>query len=262
VSKEGYTFGLYNHLFGSAEINTKDWEYLISFRPSHDVQRSLKIKFQPARIVHRIEDAYGPINLDFYPVTVTSLPVISGKRVTPEEFISFIRLHLNDTFIDTEFASVSPYDDVEAEKWKSSNPINAVIHWDMKTAGGWINPDDGSVVVSEFTSQYWIFSTIWTPDDLAHPVSGNRQFGFTSNNDGTYTFYTRGADRITDLTGHLAAARIVFGKGHQLWLSLQDKIATFVNRNSGGAKVEQNVSTREQWDRIKRDNHKPTTSWL
>lgn len=57
--------------------------------------------------------------------------------------------------------------------------------------------DDGTVVATEVTDNSWIFTTAWTPEDHRHPVTGNREFGYTDHGDGTVTFYTRGVDRIT-----------------------------------------------------------------
>ena len=55
----------------------------------------------------------------------------------------------------------------ESKKWNSPSPLTSVVHIDMKMGWGWPlgldNPDDGSVVVSEITPQYWIFSTIFAP---------------------------------------------------------------------------------------------------
>jgi hypothetical protein len=44
----------------------------------------------------------------------------------------------------------------------------AVVSIDMFSSG--VNVDDGAVVLSEITSDHWIFSTLWTPDDGDHPV--------------------------------------------------------------------------------------------
>ncbi len=44
---------------------------------------------------------------------------------------------------------------------------------------------------------HWAFTTITTPENSLHPVSGSREFGFEKNDDGTVTFYTRGVDSPT-----------------------------------------------------------------
>ncbi|RAV27409.1 hypothetical protein [Sinomicrobium soli] len=70
--------------------------------------------------------------------------------------------------------------------------LRAVIGIDIK------GPDNESVIVSDYNTEKWTFSTIFDPKYGEHPVSGNRDFGYTQNGDGSYTFYTRGVDRLTD----------------------------------------------------------------
>jgi Phage-related lysozyme (muraminidase) len=235
-----------------------EWASLISFRPPVSVQTAVKGKGIHWH-VHRIEDAYGDINLDYYPVTVTRLPTVAGRMLTAEELLSHVRLNLN-RFVDTNNSEFAPYDSGEARTWSSSSPLGSVVHIDMKAAGGWINVDDGSVVVSEYAADHWIFSTIWTVLDQAHPVSGNRRFGFTR--EGTsYTFYTRGADRCTGLLD-TAAMAIVFSAAHNLWLSLQRGIASFITSSGGSASVGTATSVRTPWSSIQPTYHHPTVGWV
>lgn len=248
-------------LFHTA-LNFEDWKDLVSFRPSHDVQRSVQERFW---FIQKIEYALGPVNLDYYPVKVTTLPIIGGHRATASEFLSYIRKNLN-ALIDTNISDIEPYDPTEGQKWASSNPLKAAMTWNFIVAGEFLgvylgNLNDGSVVVSEFGPQHWIFSTIWTPRDLLHPVTGMRQFGYIVNDDNSYTFYTRGADRTTDHIGY-AASTLVFNTAHQLWLSLQGKIKEFVKRSDGDAAVEQFISTRENWGYIRNNHYRPTIDWI
>lgn len=236
-----------------------EWEPLISFRPSTAIQTAVKGKGIHWHI-HRIEDANGDINLDFYPVTITRLPSISGRTVTAEELLSHIRLNIN-SFVDTNVSEFSPYDNDEARVWRSTTPLGSVIHIDMKSTHGLLNLDDGSVVVSEFAADHWIFSTIWTVLDQGHPVSGNRQFGFTPDEGGGYVFYTRGADRTTSLLD-VAAMSMVFAAAHSLWLSLQQRIAAFVNSNGGSASIGTATSIRTPWTAIQSAYHHPTVGWV
>ena len=89
-----------------------------------------------------------------------------------------------------------------------------------------------AVVLSEVSTDHWIFSTIWTPEDGGHPVSGNREFGFAPSSAEEVIFYTRGADRTTSVADSLGEAT-VFGAAHQLWLSFQRRLAAYVNSNGG-----------------------------
>lgn len=243
----------------------KDWADLISFRPPHDVQKSITDRALMKGLVcdwdiHHIEDATGDINLDYYPIRVTTLPTVDGKRLSAEELLSKIRLNINQ-FVDTNITEFSPYDNKESEKWNSSSPLTSVVHIDMKAWEGWLNPDDGSVVASEITPQYWIFSTIFAPSDCAHPVSGNRQFGFIQQPDGSYIFYTRGADRPTRLIDKTMSST-VFGAADKLWRSFQDKTANFINTNGGIATIDPPTSERYDWGTVQSQYHHPKTSWL
>ena len=240
------------------------WAELVSLRAPTTVQQRVRDKNPGNRwYVHRLENALGPISLDYYPVRVTRLPtqipdIVSSPSAT--DLLRHIRYHIND-FIDTTNCEFSPYDSAEGTKWLSADPLGAVIHIDMKTLGGWFNPDDGSVVCSAITPQYWVFSTVWTTGDFGHPVSGNRMFGFVTNADGSYTFFTRGADRTTSAADY-NGSKIVFGSAHTLWQSLQQKIAAFVNANGGAATVETPVVARYDWPQVLARYHEPTVEWL
>ncbi|CAA9377131.1 MAG: hypothetical protein AVDCRST_MAG93-8906 [uncultured Chloroflexia bacterium] len=167
-------------------------------------------------------------------------------------------------FFDTRYAEFSPYDEIEGNKW-SYSPLTTVGHFDMN---GWLNLDDGSVVCSEFAPDHWIFSTLWTPDDQDHPVSGNREFGFfvpenPSGGDPYYVFYTRGADRPTGLLDY-AVSNTIFAAAHSLWTSFQVKLTLFIDKNGGEANLRHPYSCRYDWDTVRASYHNPTptTPWL
>ncbi|MEQ9466624.1 MAG: hypothetical protein RLN88_04380 [Ekhidna sp.] len=128
----------------------------------------------------------------------------------------------------------------------SGNELGTIIHIDL-------SPHDGTVIVTEAENNRWIFSVIRSPLDLHHPVSGNREFGFTQNSDGSYTFYTMGVDRLTqpiaslvrDLR-YLIDGQDMMNRADDLWMSFQDKIKEFVEQNGGSATL---PSQRNQGDR-------------
>jgi hypothetical protein len=86
--------------------------------------------------------------------------------------------------------------------------------------------EEGSVVTTAYGADHWIFSTVWTPKDLYHPVSGNRQFGAVDNGNGTATFYTRAADRLSQrylvYAGYLGLD--IYERGGAVWLSFQNHL--------------------------------------
>jgi hypothetical protein len=244
------------------------WERLISFRPPEAMQAGLNARFGlfgPTRVVHAIEDAKGPINLDFYPVRVSALPTDGGSTMTAEQLLEFVRRNIN-SFVDgaPNGCTFQPYDAlIDTGAWLPPFlPLpfpGAVISIDMFSSG--INVDDGAVVAAEVASDHWIFSTLWTPDDGGHPVSGNRQFGFVPASAGEFVFFTRGADRTTSALDSVASAT-VFGAAHHLWLSFQHRLAAFVNSNGGLATIESATSHRYDWPTVQGTYHHPATNWV
>lgn len=104
-----------------------------------------------------------------------------------------------------------------------------------------------------------------------HPVSGNREFGFAANNDGSYTFYTKGVDRLSDAI--ISALQptptigIPFNQADELWTSFQNKIIAFVNDplngdTSGAAIKGETKKYRPDWVDVKdvRDGKKPLST--
>ncbi|MEV7244443.1 peptidoglycan-binding domain-containing protein [Streptomyces sp. NPDC093248] len=244
------------------------WERLISFRPSGPLQAGLNARFSlfgPSRVVHAIEDAKGPVSLDYYPVRVEALPTDGSSTMTAEQLLEFVRRNLND-FVDgsPDGCNFQPYDpNIDTAAWLPpflpTAFTGAVVSIDMFSSG--VNVDDGSVVLSDNGPDHWVFSTLWTPDDGGHPVSGNREFGFTPGLAGEFVFYTRGADRTTSFIDSAAAAT-VFGAAHQLWLSFQRRLAGFVNGNGGRAIVESPDVNRYDWPTVQSTYHHPSTPWL
>jgi hypothetical protein len=146
--------------------------------------------------------------------------------MSPEQYLEQIRTNIND-FIDTDISRFGPYDDLPGEwnRWTSSNPLGTVLTIDFFGPGP-LNLQNGSVVSIVNTSDQWVFGTVYTPNDGYHPVSGNRQFGVRTNDNGTATFYTRGVDRIS--TDAMRAGNFVadlfgpsgFEQADALWTSL------------------------------------------
>lgn len=243
------------------QVDLSDWVSLLNFVPSQKIQdivsnrNNIILKHHPGLRymrweIQKVENGVGKVNLDYYPVKIQSLPRINGKRVTAANLLSHVRKNINN-YIDKSNSVFTPYDTEETRKWFSSKPLGSIVHIDL---GGWLNPDDGSVIVSNFSPDSWTFSTIQTPHDMQHPVSGNRQFGFTPQPDGSYIFYTRGADRATGILDFVASAgvNIAWEQADKLWKSLQKHIVDFVNNHEGKAWLMPSTSQRYDWDIIKK----------
>jgi hypothetical protein len=202
--------------------------------------------FSDPFFVQKIQNAVGyQINLDKFEINVNSLPVVNGQALTANQFLNYIRLNIN-TFIDNNTATFAPYHDPsdqinDTQRWNSSNPLGSILHLNMV--------DDGSVIVSDYASNYWTVSTIRTPLDGAHPVSGNRKWGYNLNADGSYTYYVTGVDRLT--TGRHEIAQYIFGipfsGADELWESFQSKVSSFVNTHSGSASIGGSIKERPNY---------------
>lgn len=215
------------------------------------------ITVQRIASLQRIDDAYSTaVNMDYFPITVNQLPVINGTRLTPEQFLNHIRININQ-FVDTYYSEFTPYNNYGVDDralWNSSNPLGAVIKIDIK------GPDNGSVIVTDYKSDKWIFSTIYEPIYKTHPVSGNRDFGFIKNDNGSYTFYTRGVDRLTSMDATTVQnseflsymmGGSPFSQADALWTSFQNKINNFVNSHQGSSSVASQEIYRPDWAKVK-----------
>ncbi len=93
--------------------------------------------------------------MDYFPVTVNQLPIVNGIRLTAPQFIEYIRKNIN-SMVNTTYSEFNPYVGYGIDDralWNSSNPLNAVVAIDI--AG----PDNGSVIVSKYSSTGWTFTT-------------------------------------------------------------------------------------------------------
>lgn len=199
-----------------SDNDPKDWEQLVQWPHPHAEQEG---------VVHvqTIEDGMGPINLDFYSITFKKHPTRSLNEVF---------LDLRKHFAVFAHGEAGPYEEEAAtyflpyrgsgsvtdrlgaqnkSLWESPQPTGAVMSFvldnhtpalalaatlrDVK-----IVLEQGDVVVTCATPLQFIFSTVYTKADGFHPVNGNRGFGIRDNNDGSWTFYTMGADRETKVT--------------------------------------------------------------
>lgn len=184
------------------------------------------------------------LNLDYFPVVVKVLPKDpkTGQQFTPEGFLKHIRLNSNH-FVNSKLAvfSASPLlGEANKARWFSEQPVGAVMHINIPFPAG-----DGSVVCTEFASDHWVYATIRAPwrvfgqgHDGKHPVTGLREMGFTKNADGTYTYYTKGVDRMSRKSQAMFAETFMknpFKSADELWESFRQGIYNFVQNNGGSA---------------------------
>lgn len=156
------------------------------------------------------------------------------------------------------FTPYNSYGIDDSTIWNSNSPSGAIISIDIP------GPDNATVITSFSSTDKWTFTTINEPKYGEHPVSGNRDFGYNDNGDGSYTFYTRGVDRLTSWDGELLRllGNVPFNSADNLWISFQNKVSQFVNTHSGVSTTPNPEKYRPNWDLIKDvlDGKKPISS--
>lgn len=241
-----------------------------------------------------LQDAGGKtINFDNFSVTLSQLPIVNGNRLSPEQFVEYVRTHIND-FTGPGNPTFNPHPNIpgEAARWQN-HEIGSVISIDIPFDNGSVILSDYSSTTSMYGSTYgtsWTFSTLTDPYNGTHPVSGNRRFGVTVTPDysgwaggyyvdspPTYTFYIQGVDRIYLRAGELVGAAasgqfssskaLQYAKADNAWNSFITNIANFANshqsQGSGNvAKINPSVTVRPNWADVTNalTNHRPLQS--
>ncbi len=227
--------------------------------PSEVIDRLVSLNAQNPRSkfnIQSVEKANGAsVNCDYFPVRISRLPNGYTMKTLLEKFRkstnSFIDLSLNVAF--------SPYvssgiNDTQLFNQDGKNSLSSLVHIKL------IN--DGTVVLSDYTEKVngnsFIYSTLTSPLDNTHPVSGNREFGIFQNPNapGEYTFYTSAVDRTTDIITSILnnATNIGFSAADNLWRNVQKNMVNFINNNGGQAALFSpgEITARPDWDKVKK----------
>jgi hypothetical protein len=203
--------------------------------------------------VQTLDNAYGKkVNCDYFSVNIKSLP----KGMTPDALVEFFRKNTN--MFSNPNASFSPYSDGKfSDSAKFNLPyeqsVGALVHLQM--------PNNGTVIESNYyrnastnPEKYrFVYTTLTSPLDNNHPVSGNREFGIFGNASTGYTFYTMGVDRISDwefATADLVSFGAIFKGADALWTVMQNNMKNYINANGGNATINTPVKARPFWNDV------------
>jgi hypothetical protein len=206
--------------------------------------------------LQKIQDAMGgTVNCDYFYIKLYSMPILNNVQMSPEQFLEYFRTHFNDFIGPDVNVTFQPYIHYvggtaivnETNKFNSSyeNSTGALVHIDML--------DDGTVVQSGYTRSAshsrFMFSTMKTPLDYAHPVAGNRQFGIFSSTDGYY-FYILGVDRTNDMSTTFVnyVMDIPFNAADNLWRSVQGRVIAFFDAHQGVTSFAEERIVRPKWN--------------
>lgn len=138
-----------------------------------------------------LADGSGLCVCDEYSFMVATMP----PKVTPEIFVVDMASDLNGTVDDAGFSAVNTFE----RSRKGAPKVGEIVHIDI--AG----PDNGSVILVELTTEYFVFQTVKTSHDGSHPENGSREFGFERMGS-QIKFYTRGVSRPGNAAIRLAGA--------------------------------------------------------
>ena len=227
------------------------WSDMLDFEKSSRSQTAFGMNPDIKR--QEMKDASGKMmNTDYYDVTITKLP----PGMTKTQLFDHIKRNF-DEFMDLKIANFVGTNTNSAQRWIRGQVFGTTMTF--------VNPiDQAGVVASQSSKDNWVFTPAWTPEDLGHPLAGHRQFGLTDNGNSTFTFYTRGVDRMwSELDTWYNGNEINSGRGRffdqagQLWNKVMDNVAGFVNEHGGEAKKTHSFSRRINWrEDVKKEDKK------
>ncbi|WP_268052824.1 hypothetical protein [Chryseobacterium sp. SL1] len=240
-----------------------DWKPMADHQMPQSVKNKLKDInskthwYQDDLIIQNLDNAKGKsLNMDLFSVKISKMPNKPGtsEKFTHKEFFDYFRLHLNDfaekftPVVDTDLGVN------DTALWNSTNPLNALISIYIPVIVGHNN---GTVICSGVTSNTWVFTTITSPWDSEHPVSGNRFFSYYINpSDNAMYIYTRGLDRVNlPIFNNLSVdSNPAFNGADELWSGMQAKIKKFV-KDHGGTENDATIISpeiyRPDWVKVK-----------
>ena len=250
------------------------WQRVAQFTPAQSIIDRIEALEQATTYdltddfyIQSLENATGTIvNCDFFAVRIQQLPPGMTADGLLEHFRKNIDQFINSPITPQNSTSFKPYndgvsiDDTQLFNSPYENSLGSLVSIYLNLI------EKGSVVLSDYSrnngvNQQWHrfkFSTLATPLDWNHPVSGNREFGIYNppNAPNELCFYIMGVDKTSG--GIFSApflSDIVFDGGDKLWLNIQLNMAKYINDNGGQASAtgysNGTIKARPKWEDIK-----------
>ncbi|MBI3928499.1 MAG: hypothetical protein HY319_23355 [Armatimonadetes bacterium] len=207
---------------------------------SPDVQRSLEANNLTQQ---RIQDGGGTLNMDEYSVTVDRMP----PGVTPEQFLDRMARNPNAVANNGTFDTMATFER-RGDPNRDPRPGD-VYDINMGNPWGGEGLDNGTVILRDRRPDRFTLSTV-TDNNFTgegeHPIYGNREFGYRTNEDGSVTFYTRAADRRTDGYGNIPGVNtgVEYGQD-RTWRNFVQGVGDEINREGGQTRP--NSITAQSW---------------
>ena len=254
----------------SGQPDLSAWGGLLSTRPPANLQKKV-IQLNAGAPgdwhFHHIESAWGQVNLDWYAVEISLMPRrMPGEPTTMDrpvgqvELLQYVRRNLvvRDAIVSSLFSTFEPYDAADGVAWAGTpvDTLGALIHIGIPL-------NSGTVMVTRSEDDNWTFSTVKSPRDENHPVSGNRRFAIMVAGNGKTYLFTLGTDRCTNRdVVDSRAVELVWAGADQLWKSFQQKAHDLIESMGGHATIVPPISKRHDWSHVVAGYFGPTSAWI
>ena len=246
------------------------WGKLMSFRPTLTLQEKvwqLNLRHPGKWFFYPLESGWGPINVDLYAVQIEQLPrslpgdgAGTSRTVTLGELCQFVRRNLlnDNVVVDSQFGSFQPYEPEDRRAWggTASEALGALISIAIPIY-------QSAVITTLSEDMLWSFTTLHSPSEGSHHLSGNRQFGVVQTDDNRTLVYTMGAERCNNYryVQDPTLQEDVWYRADRLWRSFQGKIEAIVSTHGGKATVLAPFSRRYDWPHVMSAYFAPTMDW-
>lgn len=247
--------------------NSRDianWRDLIDYVPPDTSKAKDVIKF-----LWLDKDGQGQyINLDYYALTFKKHPTKSLE-------VFFLEMRQNFAFFTAGPAkkyAFRAYQSSNAEndslrldnekRWRSIDHKGALMSFRLNDPFiNFVNiPAEHAPVITGVqkygdvqstcvSSTDFIFSTVQSEESGLHPVAGNRGFGIKDNGNGTWTFYSKAADRLSNYQMNKVMRTVTFEQGKKFWSFFYSNMKDYLN-NQGLSVIGELV-----------ENTTPLTDW-
>jgi hypothetical protein len=197
----------------------------------------------------------GAMNCDYFPVHISKLPPFQ----TQAQIVEYFRTHMTD-FVDQAppgpGVRFSPY---QQGNWTDplfmlpgQQSVGGLVHVHMINDGTVVESGYYQGVINGIEKDRFVFTTMTSPVDYNHPVSGNREFGIFGSPATGYTFYTMGVDRTSDYLFNAINPLVDgFGAADALWSNMAKNMAAYITSLGGVATVMPKVVSRPNWSDVR-----------
>jgi hypothetical protein len=246
--------------------SAQEWIPQICFRPSSSQQAEVMSRPTPAGsttgvwYVQKIENAQGPLCLDFHELTIERFPAVNGRPLMASEFLNWVRRSLPEHLAESPLElAVNGFAD--RYRWQSGNAAGATA---IATIANY--PAKAAMLLSEQTAGYFVLSAVrGGAEGMEHyPISGNRWIGMqTSDKEKRGTLFSRAAFRVAP---SIAAADVeaAIAREEAIWTKFLENVKKMVLAHGGAVAADKPPfpMMKLDWDALRSTLHIPIVKWI